>query len=114
VVTALQFQGQTIELDQHGFLVDQSLWSEELAAAIAKQLTEVSQLTPDHWQVIHLLRTLYFDYDLQPANRQLVKLAQTNIGPELGSSIALMSLFGGSPAKTAARISGLPIPPHCL
>lgn len=114
MVNPLLWQGVEIELDAYGFLVQRDDWTESLAGTIAEQLTEVTELTDAHWQVIHLLRRLYFDFDLQPANRQLVKLAKTELGDTFGSSMALMRLFGGSPAKTAARIAGLPIPPHCL
>ena len=114
MVAVIQFQGVDLQLDEHGFLADQTLWSVDLAVVIAQELTEVTNLTDAHCQIINMLRRLYFDYDLQPANRQLVKLAKTEFGDHLGSSMALMSLFGGSPAKTAARIAGLPIPPHCL
>ena len=114
MVTTLHFQGSLIALDEHGFLADQTAWSEDLAVDLAKQLTDIKELNPAHWQVLYMLRRLYFEYDLQPANRQLVKLAKTELGYDFGSSIAIMSLFGGSPAKTAARIAGLPIPPHCL
>lgn len=114
MVNQLYWHGVEILLDEHGFLSNPQDWSEGLAEVIAQQLTNIDILNPDHWKVIHFIRRLYFEFDLQPANRQLVKLIQNELGQELGSSIALMKLFGGSPAKTAARIAGLPIPPHCL
>jgi len=39
---------------------------------------------------------------------------KTTLGPEQGSSMALMKLFGGTPAKTVAKYAGLAKPPHCL
>ena len=51
--------------------------------------------------------------------RPLVKLVRERVGPELGSSIALMRLFppdkmrGGS-ARLVALIAGLPVPENCL
>lgn len=114
MVDQLLWQGLEISLDEHGFLADPMQWSEQLAPLLAQQFAPPVTLATQHWQVIHLLRRLYFEFDLQPANRQLVKLVKTELGDELGSSIALMQLFGGNPAKTAANIAGLPIPPHCL
>jgi tRNA 2-thiouridine synthesizing protein E len=46
--------------------------------------------------------------------RALVKLVKEQLGVEQGSSVYLMSLFGGSPAVTAAKVAGLPRPTNCL
>jgi len=46
--------------------------------------------------------------------RPLVKLVKEKLGEDCGSSVYLMGLFGGSPAKTAAKIAGLPRPTNCL
>jgi tRNA 2-thiouridine synthesizing protein E len=46
--------------------------------------------------------------------RPLVKLVKEQLGEDCGSSVYLMGLFGGSPAKTAAKIAGLPRPTNCL
>jgi tRNA 2-thiouridine synthesizing protein E len=64
--------------------------------------------------VIEVLRAFHARYELSPNNRALVKAVRQALGAELGSSIALMRLFGGSPAKTGARIAGLPRPTNCL
>lgn len=113
MVMALQLDNRTIALDNDGFLRHTDDWTPELAHLIARELVGV-ELGEDHWPVLTLLRELYFDYDLAPANRQLVKAVRERLGRDKGSSIYLMSLFGGSPAKDAARIAGLPKPPHCL
>jgi tRNA 2-thiouridine synthesizing protein E len=46
--------------------------------------------------------------------RPLVKLVKNEFGQEVGSSAFLMRLFGGSPAKLAAKIAGLPRPTNCI
>ncbi|MEX1057643.1 MAG: TusE/DsrC/DsvC family sulfur relay protein [Natronospirillum sp.] len=107
-----QINGETLATDEAGFLQDHTLWSPALAQIIAQTLN--IELTEEHWPVLELLRTLYIEFDLAPANRGLVKIVGQKLGPEKGNSIYLMSLFGGSPAKDAARIAGLPKPPHCL
>ncbi len=105
--------GETVALDADGFLCDASAWTPELARVIARDLVGI-ELHDDHWPIVELLRELFFQFDLAPANRQLVKVVRERLGADKGSSIYLMSLFGGSPAKDAARIAGLPKPPHCL
>ncbi len=98
--------------DENGFLLDHTQWTPELAQVIARTLD--IELTEDHWSILNLLRSLYIDFDLAPANRALVRVVREKLGAEYGTSIYLMSLFGGSPARDAARIAGLPKPPHCL
>ena len=87
-----------LKVDCHGHLTDAEAWSEEVASALAGGV----------------------GIDLgAPSMRPLVKLVRERVGPELGSSIALMRLFppdtlrGGS-ARLVALIAGLPVPENCL
>jgi tRNA 2-thiouridine synthesizing protein E len=98
--------------DQEGFLLDLNQWSESNANLLAAQ--EGLTLTDAHWEIVHLLRDFYQRTETAPAMRPLVKLVKDAWGPERGSSIYLMTLFGGSPAMTAAKIAGLPRPTNCL
>lgn len=98
--------------DKEGFLLELSDWSEETAEAIAA--AEGIELDEKHWEVIHLLRRYYSEFDSSPAMRALVKYCRLNLGPDKGRSIYLMSLFPGSPAKIGSKIAGLPKPENCL
>ena len=71
-------------------------------------------LDDSHWEIMHLLRDFYARTEVAPAMRPFVKLVRDQLGAEKGSSIYLMELFGSSPAKTAAKWSGLPRPTNCL
>ncbi|CBL45165.1 Dissimilatory sulfite reductase, gamma subunit [gamma proteobacterium HdN1] len=99
-------------LDKEGYLKNLSDWSPEAATWIAEK--EGITLTDAHWEVIQLLRAFYNAFDHAPNNRVLVKYCAQNLGAERVSSAWLMQLFGGSPAKTAAKLAGLPRPTHCL
>ena len=72
------------------------------------------QLTPEHWEIIELLRRYYQEFDDSPAMRPLVKYCARELGPDKGKSIYLMTLFPGSPAKIGSKIAGLPKPDNCL
>jgi tRNA 2-thiouridine synthesizing protein E len=98
--------------DKEGFLRDLTNWSPLVADQIAT--AENLELTPAHWEIIHLLRAYYVEYDSSPAMRALVKYCAINLGSDKGKSIYLMSLFPGSPAKVASKIAGLPKPDNCL
>jgi tRNA 2-thiouridine synthesizing protein E len=98
--------------DKQGFLRNLSDWSPEVAVQIAA--AEQLILSDAHWEILHLLRSYYQDYDSSPAMRALVKYCALNLGSEKGKSIYLMSLFPGSPAKLGSKIAGLPKPDNCL
>jgi tRNA 2-thiouridine synthesizing protein E len=98
--------------DSEGFLRNLSDWNPEVARQIAA--AENVELTPAHWEIIHLLRAYYQAYDSSPAMRPLVKYCTLNLGQDKGKSIYLMSLFPGSPAKIGSKIAGLPKPDNCL
>jgi len=102
----------TIEFDEEGYLRNLDDWNETVAHSIAD--TEGLTLTQDHWEIIHIIREFYEQYQLSPAMRPLVKAVSLKLGKEKGKSIYLMKLFPGSPAKLIAKISGLPKPDNCL
>ena len=99
-------------VDEEGFLLDLNHWGEDIAQQIAQ--AEGISLSTKHWEVIHLLRAFYKRFHLSPANRALVSYTRKQLGDDKGKSAYLMRLFGGSPAKTAAKIAGLPKPDNCL
>jgi len=100
------------ERDKQGFLVNLDDWNESIAEEIA--LEEGITLSSAHWEIIKLLRAFYQEYAISPAMRILVKTIKQQLGIDKGNSIYLMSLFPGSPAKIASKISGLPKPTNCL
>ncbi|GHE19517.1 TusE/DsrC/DsvC family sulfur relay protein [Halomonas urumqiensis] len=108
----LRVGGNEVALDPEGYLVELSDWSPAVAECLAEQ--EGIALTPEHWEVIGVLRAFYARYEQAPAMRPLVKAVGRELGPEKGRSIHLMRLFPGSPAKVSARLAGLPKPANCL
>jgi tRNA 2-thiouridine synthesizing protein E len=102
----------SISVDQEGFLSELADWTPEVARQIATG--EGLDLTEAHWEIVHLLRTYYGEFDSSPAMRALVKYCALQLGKDKGKSIYLMSLFPGSPAKIGSKIAGLPKPDNCL
>jgi len=98
--------------DPEGFLLRREDWTPTVAQALATE--DDRTLTADHEAVIALVQDFYDRYGIAPNNRALVRAVKTALGPALGSSMALMKLFGGAPAKTVAKYAGLAKPPHCL
>lgn len=104
--------GTPIAVDQEGYLLDLSDWSEPVAAALAQQAGLT--LHAEHWEILWLLREFYQEFQLSPATRPLIKYSALKLGPEKGNSLHLNRLFQGTPAKLAAKLAGLPKPSNCL
>jgi len=102
----------SVPLDKDGFLEDLNDWSTEVAAALAAQ--EHITLSPEHWEILQLLRAFYAEFQLSPATRPLIKYTALKLGPEKGNSMHLNRLFNGTPAKLAAKLAGLPKPTNCI
>ena len=102
----------SVELDKEGFLQNLSSWNEDVALQLAEN--EGIELSDSHWELIHLIRAFYQEFELSPAMRPLSKYIKVNLGADKASSIYLMTLFPESPAKRLAKIAGLPKPENCL
>ena len=102
----------SLDVDNNGYLQDLSDWSESVAEELAS--CEGVALTEAHWSIIRLLREFHAETGVSPAMRPLVKLVREQLGADQGTSIYLMRLFPGNPAKLAAKIAGLPRPTNCI
>jgi tRNA 2-thiouridine synthesizing protein E len=109
---AFEFNGTTVDTDEEGYIQDISIWSPELAEALAKD--ENIEMTEDHWEVVNFLRNYYEEYQIAPAVRVLIKAIKKSLGPDKGNSKYLYELFPYGPAKQACKIAGLPKPTGCI
>ena len=98
--------------DHLGFLQDARSWNETWCRAQAR--SQGLDLTEEDLDIIRSLREFYFEYDLSPAMRPLVKHLKNRFGPEVGNSMTLMQRYGESPARMLALLAGLPKPKNCL
>ena len=96
--------GQTVQVNDEGFLTVPSEWTKEIAAEIAAE-EGIAELTPAHWQVIDFARA-YGD-GKSPTLRQITSGAAI-------STKELFALFPKGPAKKVARIAGLGKPEGCV
>jgi len=110
--TAQPGNAMSPELDKEGFLKDLSCWNENVAKQLAEN--EGIELNDAHWELIHLIRSFYAEFEISPAMRPLSKYIKNHLGADKAGSIYLMTLFPESPAKRLAKIAGLPKPENCL
>jgi len=105
-------QIQGAEVDEEGFLVDLSTWTEDICKEMAEGDDVV--LSDEHWDVINFLREYYEEYQVAPAVRVLTKAIKKKFGKEKGNSKYLYELFPYGPGKQGCRFAGLPKPTGCI
>jgi TusE/DsrC/DsvC family sulfur relay protein len=105
-MTTTTLAGIDVELNDEGFLVDPSQWTEAMALELARK-EGVEPLTERQWQVIRFMRSEYFAKGTGPSVRVLGKTSGVPIKE-------LYQLFPKGPAKTAAKIAGIPKPKGCI
>jgi tRNA 2-thiouridine synthesizing protein E len=98
--------GKQVEVDDDGFIQDQDVWDEAVAASLAKS-EGVSEMTDDHWKVVNCIREYYFEYKMAPMVRKLCQ----RTGFKLRE---IYKLFPKGPAKGACKVAGLPKPAGCV
>lgn len=100
------FGGREILLDQDGFLVDPTAWSEEVAVGMARE-QGLKVIEETHWVTIRFLREYYFTHGKAPMSRDIKK----------GTGLSLLDierLFPGGLKEGARRLAGLPNPRGCM
>jgi tRNA 2-thiouridine synthesizing protein E len=98
--------GTAVQLTDEGFLVDPSQWTEEMAVELARR-ESIEPLTDRHWQVIRFMRQQYEATGSGPNVRMLAKTSGIPVKE-------LYQLFPRGPAKTAAKVAGIPKPRGCI
>ena len=102
----IEVNGQTVELDEDGFLVNLDEWNEDVAKYLAKE-EGVEELNEDHWKLINYLIGYFAEYGIAPMVRKMTK--------ESGYSLKeIYDLFPSGPAKGACKVAGLPKPTGCV
>ncbi|BAU48502.1 sulfur relay protein DsrC [Sulfurifustis variabilis] len=103
---SFEFNGNQIETDANGFLLNAEDWSRELAEHMAQM--EGIALTEKHWDIIEYLRDEFFNNNQsQPNTRHIVKAMSDKWGTNVGQK-DVYDLFPKDPSKQGGRIAGLP------
>ncbi len=97
---------KVVEFDQDGFMLDPTLWCDEIALAIAGE-EGIDNMTEEHWKIVNFIREYWLENDLAPA----VRLICTTVG--VGGR-QIYKLFTSGPARGACRVAGLPKPDGCV
>ena len=102
----VEFQDQTLELDEDGFLQNPELWNDDIALFFAPQ-EAVPEMTEQHWAIVRYIRNYYEQFGIAPMIRK--------IGKDTGIPVKEMyQLFPTGLDKGACQIAGLPKPTGCV
>ena len=104
--------GESVEIDEKGYLLDWHAWTPAVAEAMAAADTIV--LESDHWLVLRIFREYFKQYEIEPPMRALVRRVREALGDEKGTSRYLYRLFPDGPGTQACRYAGLPRPVSCV
>ena len=105
-MATLTLTSAPVEVNEEGFFLHPEQWSEEMVPELARQ-AGIETLTGKHWQVIRFMRREFLQSGTGPTVRVLGKTSGVTIRE-------LYELFPKGPAKTAARIAGIPKPRGCI
>ncbi|QJC30224.1 TusE/DsrC/DsvC family sulfur relay protein [Enterobacteriaceae endosymbiont of Neohaemonia nigricornis] len=87
-------------------------WNINIAESIAYK--ENICLTPEHWEIIYLLRELYGKFNTLPNMKILINIIRERYGEKKGNSMYIYHLFPQEPIKKAAIIAGINYTDVCL
>ena len=100
----LTLAGQTVEVNDEGYMVDASQWNKELAAEMAKEIG--IELTDKLFEVLEFLR----DASAKGETLTIRKVGKSGIVDIKG----LYQLFPGGPLKYSSKVAGIPKPASCV
>lgn len=97
-----------LELTGNGYLVDPSIWTEEVMHELA-QLDDNFVLTDEHVKYILAAREIYSEFQAVPPIREFAKLHGMDRKAQ-----PLYDLFPRGPMKMITKYGGLPQPTGCV
>lgn len=100
----ISIAGQTVEVNDEGYLTDASKWNEDIAKGLAT--AEGIELTDKHLELIKFLRKNFEAGD----ELTIRKVGKSGIVDIKG----FYQLFPKKPLKLASKISGIPKPTSCI
>jgi len=100
--------GKIYGTDEYGYLQNPDDWSKEVGEYLA-EMTAL-KLTPEHWEIINIIREYYNQYQYPPYLKVIAKEMEKRWGAEKGSKRYFFKLFPDGPYNQAYKIAGVPMP----
>ena len=104
----LEVNGQCIELDHEGYLLEPADWNEDVAHVIAAK--ENIEMTDDVWEVIKFVRDYYEERQSVPEHRILLQELRKRHGKEKATRKYVYNMFPYGYGQQACKIAGMRVP----
>lgn len=107
-MTVMYANALDYHLTRDGRLADLGQWNEDIAEWLAQR--EGVTLSPEHWEVLSVMRLFYQEFNVSPVRKLLKKAIADRLGPEKATDGYLDALFPGDVQFQGTRIAGIPEP----
>jgi len=101
----LEVAGNTLRIDDEGYLIDPADWNDQVAEVLARQ--ERIVLSEEHWAVIRFMREYYEQHHIAPDARHVMKHLAEFKGAGKAGRNDLFVLFPYGYVKQACKIAGM-------
>lgn len=102
----LEFNGQLIETDAKGYLLNSNDWSEALALVLAEQ--EGIVLEEPHWEVVRFVRAFYLEFNTSPPSAPWSRRWKSNTAPRRATAATSTSCSRKAPPSRPPRLAACP------
>ena len=97
--------GEVVELDNEGYLLEPKEWNHAVAGQLAGKLG--IDMTQDHWFVVNYVRDHYAQTGCVPEARRALKAMRRELGSDKATRKYLYRLFPRGYGQMACRIAGM-------
>ena len=104
----IEVNGDSIELDREGYLLDPGQWNEDVARELAAK--EGIELTDDVWEVVNFVRDYYNERQAVPEHRLLLQELKRRHGKEKATRKYIYDMFPYGYGQQACKIAGMRVP----
>ena len=104
----IEVNGDSIELDREGYLLDPGQWNQDVARELAAK--EDIELTDDVWEVINFVRNYYNERQAVPEHRLLLQELKRRHGKEKATRKYVYNMFPYGYGQQACKIAGMRVP----
>ena len=104
----LEVNGQTIETDDEGYLVNPDDWNREVAQHLAA--SEELTLSDEHHKVLDFMRAFYDEHQVAADARFVIRFMADEMGLGRNAKTRLFQLFPFGYVKQACKVAGMKRP----
>ncbi len=102
---SLVFEGNEVGVDDEGYLLDPTMWDNQVAEQLADQLS--LEMNEDRWQIVNIVREHYETTSCVPELRTVLKRLKEQSGKDKATRKHVYYLFPYGYGQMACKIAGM-------